>query len=307
MKKKPLILDVKGNSLDDGPGIRSVVFIKGCPLSCSWCHNPESKKAIAEISFDPNQCVRCNTCLETCSLKALSRENPFFIDRTLCNLCFDCVESCPSGALEKVGKEINIPELVEMVGKDKPFFDTSGGGVTLSGGEPTLRMEYLAEASQALKEKGVHVLVETCGQFDYEAFINLVYPHTDMIYFDIKLIDEQEHKKYCGLSNKTILENFRKLQQRYLEGGVDLLPRTPLIPGITDTKENLTSIVKLYKETKVEKTQLMAYHPLWTEKNLKIGVKSPENLNKKLGEWLSSEQTKNCEKIFTDAGLVFHK
>ncbi|MBI9089825.1 MAG: glycyl-radical enzyme activating protein [Desulfobacterium sp.] len=302
--KKTLILELKGNSLDDGPGIRSVVFFKGCPLSCIWCHNPESKKTGVEISFEPNECVGCNTCLGTCTKNALSKENPFFIDRTLCNLCFECVTNCPSNALERVGHEMNVPEIVETVLKDKPFFDTSKGGVTFSGGEPTLDMDFLGKTAKALKENGVHVLIETCGQFNYEKFNELVYPHVDLIYFDIKIMDSSHHKKYCGLPNKTILENFRTLYRRYLDGGTEVLPRTPLIPDITDTKENLLAIVSLYKEEQVKKTQLMAYHPLWRDKNLKLGISLPSTSEGKMGEWMATERTKACEKIFTDAGIA---
>lgn len=302
--KKPLILEVKGNSLDDGPGIRSVVFFKGCPLSCIWCHNPESKKRAGEISFDPNDCVGCETCIETCAPKALSKKNPFFIDRILCNLCFDCVESCPSGALERVGSEMSVDDIVEQVMKDKPFYDTSNGGVTFSGGEPTLNMEYLAEAAKTLKEKGVHVLIETCGQFNYDQFMERVYPHVDLIYFDIKIIDSDNHKTYCGLPNKTILENFKKLHTKYLDGGIEILPRTPLIPGITDTKANLEAIVSLYKSENVTKTQLMAYHPLWQDKNLKIGIKPVSAEDGQMSKWMPNERVKECEKFFTDADIV---
>tara|TARA_R110001592_G_scaffold52511_10_gene160717 strand:+ start:1389 stop:2120 length:732 start_codon:yes stop_codon:yes gene_type:complete len=242
MIKQPLTLEIKGNSLDDGPGIRSVVFFKGCPLSCSWCHNPESKKLEAEISFDPEACVGSHTCFDVCPENALSLDNPLFIDRDACNLCFECVDQCPSGALERVGHEMDVAEIVQKALKDKPFFDSSGGGVTFSGGEPTLNMAFLSKAAQALKEKGVHVLIETSGQFNFDKFNTLVYPYVDLIYFDIKLMDKALHKKYCGPSNTTILKNFKKLQQLYLTGGVKILPRTPLIPNITDTPENLLAI-----------------------------------------------------------------
>ncbi len=302
--KKPLILELKGNSLDDGPGIRTVVFFKGCPLSCTWCHNPESKKGSVEISFEPGECVGCNSCIETCTQKALSKENSFFIDRSLCNLCFDCAKNCPSGALERVGKEMGVTDIVEQVMKDKPFYDTSKGGVTFSGGEPTLNMGYLAETAMTLRKKGVHILIETCGQFNYEQFIERVYPHVDLIYFDIKIIDSDNHKKYCGLPNQTILENFKKLNRKYQEGGIEIIPRTPLIPDITDTDENLQKIVSLYKNENVTKTQLMAYHPLWKDKNLKIGIKTVLSDDEKMSKWMPNERVKECEKVFSDTGIV---
>jgi pyruvate formate lyase activating enzyme len=134
-KKSPLVLEIKGNSLDDGPGIRSVIFFKGCPLSCVWCHNPESRKAAPEIAFDGKLCVDCGECRKTCPERALSKIHPFYVDRTLCNLCYLCADACPSGALEKVGKTMTVDAIMEKILPDKPFYDASGGGVTLSGGE----------------------------------------------------------------------------------------------------------------------------------------------------------------------------
>jgi len=304
MTSSPLILELKGNSLDDGPGIRTVVFFKGCPLDCVWCHNPESKKPGVEISFESKVCVGCHTCLETCTPKALSLENPLFINRDICNLCFDCVDNCPSCALERIGRGMDISDIIDQVMKDKPFFDTSKGGVTFSGGEPTLNMAYLGRAAKGLREKGVHVLIETCGQFNYDSFMELVYPHVDLIYFDIKIIDANDHKKYCGLPNKTILENFKRLHRQYLKGGVKILPRTPLIPDITDTQENLSAILALYQEEQVKTTQLMAYHPLWQEKNQKIGIPPVLTEENKMGEWMSNERVKACEKIFISGGIT---
>ncbi len=303
MKDSPLILELKGNSLDDGPGIRTVVFLKGCPLDCIWCHNPESKKPGVEISFESNVCVGCNTCIKTCTQQALSKENPLFIDRSLCNLCFDCVDNCPSGALERIGQPMEISKMVEQVIKDKPFFETSKGGVTFSGGEPTLHMEYLGRAVKAMKDNGVHVLIETCGQFNYNAFMDLVYPHVDLIYFDIKIMDSHAHKKYCGIPNKTIIDNFKKLYGHYRDGGVEVLPRTPLIPNITDTKENLRAIVSLYTQENVKKTQLLPYHPLWQEKNKKIGITPVSIKETNMEDWMSNERLTLCEKFFIDQGI----
>ena len=303
MTKHPLTLEIKGNSLDDGPGIRSVVFFKGCPLSCSWCHNPESKKQVVEISFDPEACVGSHACFDICPKNALSTDNPLLIDRNACDMCFECVEQCPSGALERVGHEMNVSETVQTVLKDKPFFDSSNGGVTFSGGEPTLNMEFLSESAKAFKAKNVHVLIETSGQFNYDKFIALVYPHVDLIYFDIKLMDKTLHRKYCGPSNTTILQNFKKLQQQYLAGGVKILPRTPLVPNITDTPENLFAIASLYKELQVTTTQLLAYHPMWKNKNLKIGIQTPSGHDSSLDKWMPNKRVKECEKIFTDMGI----
>lgn len=304
MPKNPLILDIKGNSLDDGPGIRSVVFFKGCPLSCVWCHNPESKKAGAEISFDPSECVGCDICLGLCPEKALSRKNPFFIDRDRCTLCFACVDECPSGALSRVGREMTVDEIVAAVTRDKPFFDTSGGGVTLSGGEPTLFPDFLARLLAALKAEGVHTLLETCGQFNWPSFADEILPLIDTIYYDIKLMDPKDHKKYCGVDNHNIIENFIRLNKRAASESFMLLPRTPLIPGITATTKNLTAIAGFLAEHHIKKAQLLPYNPLWPTKNKKIGIAGPKKPTKDPDNWMSREQIMAYQSIFADYSIV---
>jgi pyruvate formate lyase activating enzyme len=299
----PLILDIKGNSLDDGPGIRSVIFFKGCPLSCVWCHNPESKKAGPEISFDANECVACDTCIKTCPKDALSRENPFFIDRERCNLCFLCVDNCPSGALSRVGKELSIDAIMSKVRNDIPFFKTSGGGVTLSGGEPTLFMDFLSELLQGLKAEGINVLLETCGLFKLDAFIEKILPHLDIIYYDIKLIDPKQHKQYCGVSNETILENFKQLNKMSTQGGFNIFPRTPLIPGITATTENLTGIADFLHSQSIHKTQLMAYNPLWFEKNQNIGAVCPMEKDADKSTWITQEKIMEYKAFYKGYGI----
>ncbi|MBI9076957.1 MAG: glycyl-radical enzyme activating protein [Desulfatibacillum sp.] len=301
--KDPLILDIKGNSLDDGPGIRSVVFFKGCPLSCLWCHNPESKRRDTEISYDPKDCVHCNTCLETCQEKALSPDHPFFIDREKCALCMACVDACPSGALSRVGKPMAVEEIVREVAKDKPFFNTSGGGVTLSGGEPTLFMDYLGQLVQSFQDQGVHTLLETCGLFGLEDFLGKVYPYLNTIYMDIKLMENSAHKEYCGASNDVILHNFRELNKRYQDGGIEILPRTPLVPGITDTEENIQAIIGFYKECGVKKAQVLPYHPLWQEKNFKIGIRDYRGETRAMQSFLDKNRLQACRDAFMAADI----
>ncbi len=303
MKKTPLILEIKGNSLDDGPGIRTVVFFKGCPLNCVWCHNPESKRSGVEISFDMNQCIACDSCINTCPCNALSRENQYFIDRDRCTLCFLCTDACPSGAMSRIGFDMPVDEIVKSLIKDKPFFDTSGGGVTLSGGEPTFDMSFTSELMKALKKEGIHVLLETCGFFNFDTFKKLLYPYADMIYYDIKIIDPDDHKKYCGVSNEVILSNFTKLHEAYRNGGVEILPRTPLIPDITDTDKNITAIADFYQSNGVKRAALLDYNPLWHEKNGKIGVNNPYSQEEKMAKWISKEKALACRQIYIDAGI----
>lgn len=303
MKHYPLILDIKGNSLDDGPGIRSVVFFKGCPLSCAWCHNPESKKPGPEISFDQNECVGCDTCLSVCPEQALSRNLPFFIDRNRCTLCGACVESCPSGALAMVGKFMPVDDIAAVVVRDKPFYKNSGGGVTLSGGEPTLYMDFLSALLQRLKADGVHTLIETCGLFDFTMFSEKILPYTDAIYFDIKIHDPNRHKRFCGVRNDLILKNFARLNAAVSQNGVELLPRTPLIPGMTATKENLAAIAGFLKSQGVHEARLLAYNPLWHDKNAKIGLPDKLKENSAMRTWMSKEELAACTAIFAAFGI----
>jgi len=301
--KEPLILDIKGNSLDDGPGIRSVVFFKGCPLSCVWCHNPESKKAVAEISFDASDCIACDTCIKSCPKNALSRDNPFFIDRDRCDLCFICADNCPGGAMSRVGKKMSLHEIVGNIKKDLPFFKTSGGGATFSGGEPTLFMDFLSALARTLKAEGIHTLLETCGLFTPDAFLDKVLPYLDVIYFDIKLIDPNLHKRHCGVSNETILENFIYLNRMAENGKFEILPRTPLIPGITATYENLTGIADFLNSQGVRHTRLMAYNPLWFDKNKKIGASCAIQKEEDKNAWIPQEKLTEYKSIFKEYGI----
>jgi len=300
---EPLILEIKSNSLDDGPGIRSVVFYKGCPLACVWCHNPESRKAVPEISFDARACIGCGACRDICPQDALSRDNRFYIDRDKCDLCFACVDVCPSGALDRVGRPMSVAEILEKVLPDKPFFDTSGGGVTLSGGEPTLYPQFTSELLMGLKALGIHTLLETCGHFDPDTFMALLYPHIDMIYFDIKLMDSAAHKTYCGLPNERILNNFKLLTKAAQRDGKTLLPRTPLIPGITDTENNIRSIAEFLKGQGVGQAALLSYHPLWHEKCDKIGVDDPYKASEALTRFQERGVLGRSVTIFAEAGI----
>ncbi|MDA3896471.1 MAG: glycyl-radical enzyme activating protein [Desulfobacteraceae bacterium] len=303
MQKTPLILDLKGNSLDDGPGIRTVVFFKGCPLSCVWCHNPESKKAAPEISFAKSECIGCNTCIETCPENALDRNNPYFIDRAKCTLCAACVEECPSGALSLVGTTMTVKDIISVVAKDKPFYKNSGGGVTLSGGEPTLYMDFLSNLLKKLKEDGIHTLIETCGFFEFEAFEKKILPYVDTIYYDIKIFDPDRHQQFCGVKNDRILQNFSKLNSLSAENSFELLPRTPLIPDITATEKNLTQIADFLKAQGVRQTRLLAYNPLWHEKNEKIGTHNSFENDQAMTSWIPNEKLEMYRSIYTNKGI----
>ncbi|MFH2066523.1 MAG: glycyl-radical enzyme activating protein [Pseudomonadota bacterium] len=302
--KTPLILDIKGNSLDDGPGIRSVVFFKGCPLSCFWCHNPESKKMQQEIAFESGECIACDTCISVCPEQALSRDNPFFIDRSRCTLCFQCADQCPSNAIRPVGSMLSVDDILAGVMKDKPFFDTSGGGVTFSGGEPTLYMDFLAELARKIREQGIHVLLETCGLFDFQLFSEKIHPHVDTLYMDIKLMNNQDHLRYCGVENTRILDNFQKLSRLYAGCGKELLPRIPLIPGITDSKSNLSETALFLLDCGAQRVSLLPYHPLWQEKNRTIGIGAIHENQNSMASFLPRERMEACRSIFVQKGIT---
>jgi pyruvate formate lyase activating enzyme len=275
MRRVPLVLDLKGYSLDDGPGIRSVVFFKGCPLKCLWCQNPESWSVRPELSHDEEACIGCGTCVEACPEGAVSTELPRAIDRGRCSLCFECVERCPSAAMRRMGREMSVDEIVAAVVRYRRFFESSGGGVTLSGGEATLFMQFASELLRELKRERLHTLLETCGCFDMARFESLLLPWVDTIYFDIKLLDAAAHRRYCGVGNERILGNFSDLQKHVLEGGFELLPRTPLIPGITDTEANLRAIAGFLRGQGVRRAALMDNNPIWLDKCGKLGLAPP--------------------------------
>lgn len=297
--KNPLIFEIKGNSLDDGPGIRTVIFMKGCPLSCVWCHNPEGMKPLYEHSFDARECIRCLTCVEACASNAIAYKDTLTVDRSKCSGCFTCVSVCPTGALDVIGKNISLEEIVQQVARDKPFFNTSGGGVTLSGGEPTLFIDFCSELLQKLRKLKIHVLLETCGLFDMDVFLEKMYPWLDMIYFDIKLYGSIEHKKYCGVTNEKILENFRTLC--YMKRD-HILPRVPLVPGITDTDSNLNAIAGFLVSCNASRVKLLPYNPLWPDKLEKLSGQS-KPVPDMMKQFMKPEHLNACREIFIKHGI----
>lgn len=300
---QPLVLEIKGNSLDDGPGIRTVVFFKGCPLSCVWCHNPESKNPYSELSYDASECINCGECRDICPVDAIGKRYPLVIDREKCNLCFACVDLCPSKAMTRVGFSMTIEEIVEKVLRDEEFYNVSGGGITLSGGEPTMYPAFIGKLLSRLKKLNIHTLLETCGQFKLSLIKKHVLPFLDLIYYDLKLINPDDHIKYCGVPNYRILENFKHLHYLSQEMDFTLIPRTPLIPDITDTEENLTGIAEFLSEVGVRETHLLPYNPLWYEKEEKLGIESKlKELKDK--KWQSCDKMKKCREIFEKCRIL---
>jgi len=271
--RRPLVVDVKRGSLADGPGIRTVVFFKGCPLRCVFCHNPETQQPEPEIAFAVAHCIRCGACVRACSRAALELDAPSRINRSRCDLCGLCAGACPGPALRLVGKYWTVEELAELLLRDTPFYRHSGGGVTLSGGECTLFPEYLHALLCTLKERGIHLALQTSGYFDYETFSAKILPWLDLIFFDVKFIDPGLSAKYLRRPNERILDNLRRL---LAQSSVEVRPRVPLIPGITDSRENLTAIVDYLLRCGAANVALLPYNPLGLEIYARLGRPTPD-------------------------------
>ena len=256
-----------------------------------------------ELHYDPEKCIGCSSCLEVCPEGAISKDNHFFVGRDNCSICLDCTNACPATALTPLGSRWEPEAIVEKVLKDKPFFDNSGGGVTLSGGEPTLQPAYVSRLLKSLKEKNIHTLVETCGHFDFAGFCERLLPFTDSIYIDLKLIDPEAHQRHCGLANELILENIIRLHELSHSGGFEILIRIPLVPGITATEENLTATARFLQKHGIRQVELLPYNPLWSEKLFCLGHPDPYPSDHPLRKWMPRKELLRCRQIFTDYGF----
>jgi pyruvate formate lyase activating enzyme len=272
MNDFPLIVDIKRHSLEDGPGIRSVVFFKGCLLRCIHCQNPECQDPEVEIAFSARECIGCGECADACPEKAIDMERPGRIQREKCVHCGACAEVCPGKGLRAIGKYYPMDVLLEILLRDLPFYRHSGGGVTLSGGECTRYPHYLRSLLQGLKENGIHVALETSGYFDYQTFEKNILPYVDLIYYDLKIADSEAHRKYTGKTNQRIIRNLQRLIQ---EQGVEIHPRVPLIPGVTATRENLKAIIRILCEIGAEDVSLLPYNPMGIEMAEGLGRPKP--------------------------------
>lgn len=270
--RRPLIVDVKRNSLDDGPGIRSVVFFKGCPLRCIFCHNPEAQETGPEIAFAKEHCVRCGACLVACRRSAIDLGLPSRIERSRCDRCGLCAAACPGKALRLIGAYWPVEQLAEFLERDAPFYRHSGGGVTVTGGECTMYPDYLESLLGLLKKQRVHVALETAGCFDYESFRRQILPYLDLVYFDLKFADPTLHVEHTGYPNDRIVRNLAQLLR---EPAVSVQPRVPLVPGVTATDENLRRIAGLLRELGAKEVSLLPYNPLGLGMWSKLGKPRP--------------------------------
>ncbi len=272
MTNIPFIVDIKRHSLEDGPGIRSVVFFKGCPLRCVFCQNPEAQETVQEIAFSERRCIQCGGCAKVCPEGAIDYKVPQRIHRDKCTSCGKCADLCTEGALRLIGRYYPVDEITEILLRDMPFYRHSGGGVTLSGGEPALYPDYIEALLKSLKAYNINIAIETSGYFDYDKFKQKILPYVDLIYYDIKIADTETHKTYTGKSNQIIINNLCYLLK---EDKIKVHPRIPLIPNITATRENLSAIVNLLCETGVGDVSLLPYNPMGIEMNEKLGRPRP--------------------------------
>ncbi len=269
----PLVVDIKKCSFEDGPGIRSVVFFKGCPLKCVFCHNPETQNPRMEIGFDENDCIGCGSCLKVCDRGAIDLHAEGRILREKCDLCGKCARVCPGSGLRVVGKYFDVDSLAEVLLRDLGYYENSGGGVTLSGGECTMFPHYLEKLLIRLKRHRIHIAIQTCGYFNYRTFRERILPHVDLIYFDVKVADPRAHMEHIGRPNDRILTNFRLLAR---DGGVELHPRIPLVPSITATPKNICDIVRFLKDAGAQAVSLLPYNPLGLQKYPSLGRPVPD-------------------------------
>ncbi len=267
---EPLIVSVQHFCLHDGPGVRSLVFFKGCPLRCSWCQNPETWRPQAEIGFKPHLCIACGTCIAACPNGALTEIGKR--DGAACRLCFSCTNACPSGALHRFGQPLGVAEVVEQLRPEFPLYRSSGGGVTLSGGEPALFPSYAAELAGALRAEGIHVAMETSGRFSPYRTAELM-RQLDLLLYDVKIFDAGRHEQLCGAGNERIKTNLRELASAAPDQtSPPLWPRLPLIPGMTDMRENLLGWAGFLLKLGIMNITLVPYHRLGEAKREWLGL-----------------------------------
>ncbi|MDD4189763.1 MAG: glycyl-radical enzyme activating protein [Mangrovibacterium sp.] len=269
---KALLTDICPLSTHDGPGLRTTVFFKGCPLRCIWCHNPETQQVFPETGWDRSKCIGCKSCEAACPHQAIDLHRAFPVDKTVCKNCGECVKGCPSSALFTMGKTWSVDELYNQLLKDEIFIKRSNGGVTFSGGEPAMQYRFIEALAIKLKRKKFHLALDTCGMAPKTAF-KTVLPYMDLVLFDLKEMDERKHYGFTGVKNGQILKTLIFIHQNF--PFLKIWIRTPVIPGMTGTEENIRSIGKFITANlsgQVEKWELCAFNNLCAAKYDRLGL-----------------------------------
>jgi pyruvate formate lyase activating enzyme len=268
-----LIFDIRRFSVHDGPGIRTTLFLKGCPLSCWWCHNPEGRYSRINLMLYPDRCIECGECIRACPHGAIRREDGGIrTSPLLCRACGTCVEDCAAEARKLTGRRLTVREAMEEIEKDRVFYDESGGGVTFSGGEPFSQPCFLEAMLDACRAGGIHTAVDTCGYADQELLLRLS-EKVDLFLFDLKLLDPAAHLKYTGVSNEIILKNLAALASQ----SKSIIIRFPVIPGINDGMNNVQDMIAHLNSLGLSRLDLLPYHRIGLEKYQRLGM--PYRLN----------------------------
>ena len=292
-----MIFDIKRYAVHDGPGIRTTVFFKGCSLNCQWCHNPEGLESKPELLLNQGRCaIDCRACISVCPQEAISKiGSSVYIDHEKCDLCSECVHSCMYEALLKAGETVSVQDVIREVVKDQIFYDESGGGVTLSGGEPLLQIEFLDGLLDELKSKGIHVALDTSGHSSQKD-LDRITGRVDLFLFDLKMMDDRDHEEYTGVSNAIILRNLREL----VSSGKAIEVRIPLVCGVNDGDANIRQTVHyLYELENIRDVSLLPYHKGGCEKYIRL--RKREKL--KNFKPPSRERLRQIERSFLDAGF----
>jgi len=296
---KGTIFDIQKFALHDGPGIRTVVFLKGCPLHCAWCCNPESIRLDPQLGFDQDKCIQCFRCIKSCPENALSQVNHHLkINFNSCTACGNCIPECPEDALKIYGYEMESEDIIHEVLKDKHYYDNSSGGLTLSGGDPLLQFDFALEILKLAKQNELNTCLETEGFGPQEKFEKII-PFVNHFLYDYKITDEEHHKKYTGVSNQTIISNLDFLCKNHH----DIILRCIIIPGINDHEEHFQALVDFEKKySSIQSIEILPYHDYGRKKYQMIGRQYPlaglKTVSKEQAkQWLKQIQKLGSKKI----------
>ncbi len=257
-----IIFNIQRYSIHDGPGIRSTIFLKGCPLNCWWCQNPESQLSEQEMIFWGDRCIGCGACSTICPSNVIQMKNRIPVtEKEKCLLCGKCIEKCPALSREMIGEKLTIEEVIKEIEKDLVFYEESGGGVTFSGGEPLGQSGFLEGLLNGCREKKIHTAVDTSGYISWE-ILNKISPKVDLFLYDLKIMDSKKHQEYTGVSNEIILENLKKLSSVHH----NIFVRFPVIPGINDDDQNIKETGEFLSSLKITQVNLLPYHYIGIDK-----------------------------------------